>query len=213
MNSVLAKMRQLVSEHPDNPAVQRTLDHLAELPGSATLETIAWDILRKDFEELREDGLWETSAENDALLAELQGSLSMQTTSSQDHRPISPGPLHTSTETTDLNTRHGSPRVSIVAPPPPSATLLPTLPPNAASLPLELVDTLNHTYFLHLLATDPGKVLPPGKSLLSMMARPHDQRPDGGVPSLEDRVTDIVQRAFWDEVRRVVPPLPHPCYG
>ncbi|EMD37630.1 hypothetical protein CERSUDRAFT_114274 [Gelatoporia subvermispora B] len=32
-----------------------------------------------------------------------------------------------------------------------------------------------------------------------MMARPHDQRPDGGVPSLEDRVTDIVQRAFWDE--------------
>lgn len=74
-----------------------------------------------------------------------------------------------------------------------------------AQLPLELVDTLNQAYFLHLLATDPGKVIPPGKSLLSMMARSSHMSGDGSVESgtsiLHDRVEKVVHQAFWTEVR------------
>ncbi|KAF8893834.1 hypothetical protein BD779DRAFT_1435553 [Infundibulicybe gibba] len=36
-------------------------------------------------------------------------------------------------------------------------------------LPVELVDSLNQTYFFHVLANNPAKVIPPGKSLLSML--------------------------------------------
>ncbi|KII92090.1 hypothetical protein PLICRDRAFT_36878 [Plicaturopsis crispa FD-325 SS-3] len=83
-----------------------------------------------------------------------------------------------------------------------SAPQFPALPSvNPTVLPLELVEVLNHTYFLHLLATDPSKVLPPGKSLLAMMSRSHIQgdRPHDTPPSLQEKVEDMVHQAFWDE--------------
>ncbi|EGN99782.1 hypothetical protein SERLA73DRAFT_106582 [Serpula lacrymans var. lacrymans S7.3] len=68
-------------------------------------------------------------------------------------------------------------------------------------LPLELVELLNHVYFLHLVATDPSKVLPPGKSLLSMMSRTHAQgdSQDDSLSGLRTKVEDMVHKAFWDE--------------
>ncbi|KAH9944701.1 hypothetical protein B0H21DRAFT_877511 [Amylocystis lapponica] len=74
-----------------------------------------------------------------------------------------------------------------------------SLPVNTALLPIELVDVLNNAYFLHMLATDPERVLPPGKSLLSALSRPNSSTNDGEPPSLHDRVEDIVHKAFWDE--------------
>lgn len=70
-------------------------------------------------------------------------------------------------------------------------------------LPAELVQILNEGYFLHLLATDPTKVLPPGKSLLSVMTRPEIVlgTPKSQTAALHDKVEDLVHRAFWDEVR------------
>ncbi|KAG6915456.1 hypothetical protein DXG01_011360 [Tephrocybe rancida] len=60
-------------------------------------------------------------------------------------------------------------------------------------LPTEL---LQQAFFLHALATDSTKVLPPGKSLLAMMAR----APPAPAPSaLHARVEHVVHAAFWDE--------------
>jgi len=69
-----------------------------------------------------------------------------------------------------------------------------------SSLPPELLQVLNQAYMLHVVATDPAKVLPPGKSLLSMMTRappPPDPSP------LHAKVEKVVHKAFWDEVRPV----------
>lgn len=92
--------------------------------------------------------------------------------------------------------------ISIVQPPPPLHLhpLLQSLP-QSTLLPIELVDILNHTYFLHLLATDQSKVIPPGKSLLSMMSKPHArERREDDLPTLQEKVEEVIHRAFWDEV-------------
>ena len=61
---------------------------------------------------------------------------------------------------------------------------------------------MEQTYFLHLLVNDPARVIPPGKSLLSMVANisEHEQ---------QDRVSQVAHRAFWDEAEDVLrDPLP-----
>lgn len=95
-----------------------------------------------------------------------------------------------------------------------------TLPPSEGPLlnvdttilPLELVDVLNHAYFLHILATDPAQVLPPGKSLMSALLRPHTPsgRAEGSSSSLQNTVEDMIRKAFWNEVRIIVPPSARP---
>ncbi len=84
----------------------------------------------------------------------------------------------------------------------PPHPLLRSLPP-LTHLPADLLDLLNQTYFLHLLANDPSKVLPPGKSLLSVLSRPSiRQKRDDEPPSLHDKVEEMIHKAFWDEVLR-----------
>jgi hypothetical protein len=73
------------------------------------------------------------------------------------------------------------------------------------ALPVELIHALNQTYFLHLLANDPDKVIPPGKSLLSMLAHSHvafedSDRVDAENDAMRERIGLVAQRAFWDEV-------------
>ena len=78
--------------------------------------------------------------------------------------------------------------------------LLRSLPP-LTHLPADLLDLLNQTYFLHLLANDPSKLLPPGKSLLSVLSRPNiRQGQDGEPPTLHNKVEEMIHKAFWDEV-------------
>lgn len=77
--------------------------------------------------------------------------------------------------------------------------------PQAFQLPVELVHALNQTYFLHLLVNDPDKVIPPGKSLLSMLAHSHVAFQDqdevqAGNHAMQERIRLVAQRAFWDEV-------------
>ncbi|TFK44775.1 hypothetical protein BDQ12DRAFT_673556 [Crucibulum laeve] len=79
----------------------------------------------------------------------------------------------------------------------------------ASILPIEFVQVLNEAYFLHLLATDPEKVIPPGKSLLSMMTHArieHDEGTEGPdkVAQLTDRVKQVVHRAFWSEALEAI---------
>ncbi|EIN11758.1 hypothetical protein PUNSTDRAFT_50628 [Punctularia strigosozonata HHB-11173 SS5] len=101
-------------------------------------------------------------------------------------------------------------RYTIVHPPAASSSLAATQHlVNKTVLPLELVDSANQVFFLHLLATDPSKVLPPGKSLLSVLSRPRTQHTNEEEPTLEDRVTVAAHKAFWDEARAALSdPLP-----
>ncbi|KAH9858566.1 hypothetical protein C2E23DRAFT_717003 [Lenzites betulinus] len=102
--------------------------------------------------------------------------------------------------------KSGERDISIVQPPSLKAPLLPTSSSVPTVLPLELVEALNQTFFLHLLATDPEQVLPPGKSLLSTMTSPRAQarEQDGDAPKLEGRVHDLVHKAFWEEALRTL---------
>ena len=96
----------------------------------------------------------------------------------------------------------GSPNKTTIHLPPLTVPhpLLRSLPP-VTHLPADLLDLLNQTYFLHLLSNDPSKLLPPGKSLLSVLSQPNKrQRLDDEPPTLHDKVEEMIHKAFWDEV-------------
>ncbi|KAI0682985.1 hypothetical protein BC835DRAFT_1554084 [Cytidiella melzeri] len=74
----------------------------------------------------------------------------------------------------------------------------PVFPLGLAVLPTELHQTLNYVYLLHLLAVKPDSILPPGKSLLSVLSRPYSH---GNTQNseLSKRVETLVHKAFWDK--------------
>ena len=82
-----------------------------------------------------------------------------------------------------------------------------------STLPLELIHALDQAYLLHLLATDPESVLPPGKTPLSMLAHAQvglpNEPPGRGDQdtALLGRVKEVAHKAFWTEVRS------HSCAG
>lgn len=107
---------------------------------------------------------------------------------------------HTSTSE---HAESGSPKKTTIHVPPLTLPhpLLRSLPP-VTHLPADLLDLLNQTYFFHLLANDPSKLLPPGKSLLSVLSQPNKrQRRDDEPPTLNDKVEEMIHKAFWDEVQ------------
>lgn len=45
------------------------------------------------------------------------------------------------------------------------------------------------------------KVVPPGKSILSVLGKPHAQSPEPGrLHEIQSEVEDTIRRAFWDAV-------------
>ena len=84
---------------------------------------------------------------------------------------------------------------------PPSSQKVPMV--QITTLPPELLEQINEVYLLHSLATYPHKFLPPGKSLLSVFSsrsRPTNESDSKNPQTLNDRVREVVTRAFWDEV-------------
>lgn len=156
---------------------------------------VSWDALDRKFQQLRDCGLWERSTENDELLESLRILLTSPSGKAAENPPLAEN-------------------ISIIDPSGPSQNLPPGLVSNQDHLvlPVELIDILNNAYFLHVLATDPAQVLPPGKSLLSVMSRTHnDTTVDGDTKAmLHNKVGDLVHKAFWEEVRTL--PLPSPAY-
>ncbi|KAF8897040.1 hypothetical protein CPB84DRAFT_1927530 [Gymnopilus junonius] len=78
-----------------------------------------------------------------------------------------------------------------------------------------LIDALNQTYFLHLLRHRAQKVIPPGKSLLSMMTQANFKASDDDKPKQNEqaqiagRVREVAHQAFWNEaVEALSSPLP-----
>ncbi|TFY53133.1 hypothetical protein EVG20_g10253, partial [Dentipellis fragilis] len=167
--TIIARLTRLQADNPANELLKNTLSHLSDE------SKVSWDTIHQDFLSLENAGLWESSEENTKLLDDLRQSMSSRRKSRDNMSVV---------------------RLPHATPPNP---LLRSLPP-ATLLPVELVDLLNETYFLHLLATDPSKVLPPGKSLLSMMTQPHvREQKEGAVPGLQEKVEEVLHRAFWDE--------------
>ncbi|KAF5354653.1 hypothetical protein D9756_005358 [Leucocoprinus leucothites] len=79
-------------------------------------------------------------------------------------------------------------------------------PDSSMNLSAELIQAVNRTYLLHFLAIDPDKILPPGKSLISVVTQERlvlldQQAENDGKPSparVQEQVTKTMQRAFWD---------------
>lgn len=199
---VLSILQRRLDQQPESKSLRTAISHLSQIETrKIQLHEIPWDIIKHDFNTLTAEGLWEATPENERLLEDLRNTFTSRPTSHTSdvlQSRLSPSPSP-SRENQDSFERVRD--ISVVVPPPIAAPLLPISSVNTTVLPVELVEVLNHTYFLHLLATDPESVLPPGKSLLSVMLQPHAQnRQPGDLPSLHDRVKDLVHRAFWDEV-------------
>ncbi|OJA07577.1 hypothetical protein AZE42_04429 [Rhizopogon vesiculosus] len=195
MEAIISKLKAKAELVQDNTLLQDTISLLTDLHHNPALaQHITWEGLMRDFERLRDHGLWDMSEENVNLLHALRSFLTTQPFNELD------GPASDTSAPPPVVSRESQQTFSIVVPPPESAPspLIPTSDP--VLLPIELVDILNHTYFLHLLATDPQQVLPPGKSLISMMSRSRKEEEDVSKPTLHDKVEDLVHKAFWDEV-------------
>jgi hypothetical protein len=196
MEAILSKLKAKAEIAPDNALLRDTISLLTDLHHEAITQHVTWDSLIRDFQRLQDQGLWDISEDNTELLHTLRRSLTTRPSKEPERKPASnmPGPSRPASSVSQ-----GS--FSIVYPDSESAPspLIPTSDP--VLLPLELVEILNRTYFHHLLATDPKRVVPPGKSLVSMLSGSPKEGEDAGKPTLRDKVEDLVHKAFWDEVR------------
>ncbi|KIK37170.1 hypothetical protein CY34DRAFT_776832 [Suillus luteus UH-Slu-Lm8-n1] len=195
MEAILSKLKAKAEIAPDNALLRDTISLLTDLHrNEAVTQRVTWDSLIRDFQRLQDQGLWDISEDNTKLLNTLQHFLTTQPSKELDRKPASnmPGPSHPTSRTSQSS-------FSIIYPDSESAPspLIPTSDP--VLLPLELVEILNRTYFHHLLATDPKRVVPPGKSLVSMLSGPPKGGEDAEKPTLRDKVEDLVHKAFWDE--------------
>ncbi|KAG2132011.1 uncharacterized protein EDB93DRAFT_1177447 [Suillus bovinus] len=195
MEAILSKLKAKAEIAPDNALLRDTISLLTDIQRNETItQRITWDNLIRDFQRLQDQGLWDISEDNANLLHTLRSSLTTQPFKRPDRKPASnmPAPSHPASRVFE-----GS--VSIIYPDSESAPspFIPTSDP--VLLPLELVEILNRTYFHHLLATDPKRVVPPGKSLVSMLSGSPKEGEDARKPTLRDKVEDLVHKAFWDE--------------
>ena len=203
MDHAIRTVQDIVAKHPENLAARDALLRLQEYRHFPTGQDPqkSWGVAQGVFASLQAEGLWDKSGENESFLQQIQAELrAADASDAQQAAPEMAAPDFTSS-----NHRHevvaAEPpaKISIVSPPSISSFPLQLLS-TTTLLPAELLDVLAHAYFLHVLATDAEKVLPPGKSLLSVMSNPNSLTADSDAPTLQSRVEDLVHKAFWDEV-------------
>ncbi|CAL1707429.1 unnamed protein product [Somion occarium] len=189
------EFQEKLRRRPENRSLRETLQHLTHLrTGQDETITTTLESLKDDFEKLEAEGLWQKSPETERLLQDLVYEVA-RLHPAQKRMPAEVSSNNPSAEAAG-SAEQPTP---IPVPPPLSTPLLPLSSFNTTVLPLELIEALNQTYFLHLLATEPEKILPPGKSLLSVMIHPNAQTQEDPMASLKNRVEDLVHKAFWDE--------------
>lgn len=199
MDSVIHRLQQKLKQDPSNQVVQRALSHLATAKTQNGVDDPLYNALAEDLDSLQRNNVIE--AADLTVLKDLL--LPSAETKSRTHVYTS-NPMHTDVK--------GASKLSADDLRYVEANLADsTIPRLAVSsdtptvLPVELMESLKQTYFLHFLATDPTRVLPPGKSLLSALSRPHLATQHGS-SALEQRVEKLVHAAFWEEVRRATIP-------
>ncbi len=188
MNSLIQKLQVRLELEPGNRAIQETLTHLKSVQEDTTGEEQHPEILQSELEALERDGVVNAHDITNALEY-------LKDKRTQDTALTRLVPEDTSRLSSEA-VRHVEANLA--------ESTVPRLaiPSDAATMfPVELIESLTQTYFLHLLATDPAKVLPPGKSLLSVLSRPQSMAQQE--PSvLQKRVENMMHAAFWEEVRR-----------
>jgi hypothetical protein len=196
METIINQLKAKAKVAPNNSLLKDIISLLLDLQRNPDRpHLISWDALHRDFVQLQDSGLWERTTENDELLDALHTFLTASTSNSVDSVRPEPNPRHS------VNSKLPSDKFSIVISPAQTARSQLISNQDPLVLPLELVDILNNAYFLHLLATDSSQVLPPGKSLLSVMSRSHTASDGDPETTLHRKVEDIVHKAFWEEVR------------
>ncbi|KAH8093953.1 hypothetical protein BXZ70DRAFT_1072755 [Cristinia sonorae] len=204
MDRMARKLQDLLAKYPNNATVQDAYSRSQSWLSHQSVPQdphITWDVTRKFFFKLQDEGILEKSTEIDSILEQVHAELLSTGTVSAEQQAASSHPSLSSSSQSEEATA-SSTKLSIVLPPSISAGLRPLSTPTW--LPAELLEVLNQAYFLHVLAMDPQKVLPPGKSLLSVMSNPSVLNADSDTPSLQSRVEDLVHKAFWDEAREAL---------
>ncbi|KAH9924481.1 uncharacterized protein B0H18DRAFT_1095137 [Fomitopsis serialis] len=190
LQNLVSRLQALGREHPANDTVKDAIALLSKVDlNDLHARSTAWHAIEADVNTLARTGVWAPSQEDEELLEQLRTSLS--------------GTWPPQNLASSPNAQQSAQRYSVVTPPPISAPLFPPTAGVTTILPTGLVEVLNYSYFLHLLVTDQDRVLPPGKSLLSVMSKPGAMGhggADGELPHLKDRIQDVVHKAFWDEV-------------
>lgn len=189
LDTLISKVNHALNDSDDNEILHAAARHLGDLHKKLlTRSTVPGTILedlRQDFKRLEESGLWDKPGETSQLLGQIEDMI-------QRYHPAS----RASSETPTVD------RFSVVGPaalPAPAFSLLQNKDP--IFLPKELMDRLQHAYFVHVLTTEPSKILPPGKSILSMMTQSRGRpKRSEEVPTLQEKIEHIAHKAFWDEV-------------
>lgn len=181
MDELIRKLQAHLQDHPDNDDLKDTIACLQTSRKSTLPFEATGDTLQKKLVILREQGLKISRDEELEALRECRATF-------QPHGG-------------DSNKRSAVETKSNASSNPPHLSRLPFSLAAPTALPVELYDLLDQAYRLHVLATDPKSLLPPGKSLLSALSRSHSENAHGA-SELHDRVEGIVHKAFWDEVRR-----------
>ena len=189
MDALVRRLREKLHAHPDRDVLQRALSACAAAGGD--LGGMGMRNVASALEKLREEGLW--GADDQAFWEDLQ-----KTVAEAEERPSKSSPIHASREGEESATRTAAELTPVTAYPGHAAPRFPFSFATPTALPMELYAVLNQAYYLHTLATEPQTLLPAGKSLLSVLSRPHTDHPTGS--ALHERVETLVHRAFWDEV-------------
>jgi hypothetical protein len=179
VHHIRVHLETILANSPENDSLKAALEHLSQLEremGSPNQSTLL--ALISDLRHIQGQGLWGRVDEQRRLLDILSQDLNR------------------------LKSAHiTAPDFSINMPPRSESQKAPMV--QVSTLPPELLEQINEVYLLHSLATHPSKILPPGKSLLSTFSS--RARHSGGTGSqasktLKDQVSEVVTRAFWDEV-------------
>ena len=190
MDALIHRLREKLQKHPNNDALRQALSACTMYRRGSN--DIAERSVESAVSRLREEGLWDD--DDKSIWDNWRKSLTKEDVSALNGYNAGSS-RQVFFRQTFVQSQTDPP---ITARANPTSPRLPFSFNTPTALPMELYGLLDQAYHLHMLATDPQAVIPPGKSLLSVLSRPHAERHPPSV--LHERVGDMVHRAFWDEV-------------
>jgi hypothetical protein len=176
MEAILARLLSRTDDATEKLALERLAASLAMMRRQDVASANAQESARKEYIFLNERGFWaDKGDESEMIRQQLQ-----------------------SRAVADVGS-HGLSTFGKIQPSLTTQSAQPAFPQNM--LPPELIQTIERTHTLHLLATRPKTVLPPGKTLVSALVSAAGRIETPEAPSaLQTRVEQVVHTAFWDDV-------------
>lgn len=169
-NAIQGRLEILLKSFPNHSIITKAYDHARSLLSDFSKDKCI--LLADELTALQTERKWSGTGDDQKCLEELR--LVSQSLNNDQHKDVNfVIDLPDSTHKIPQITRH--------------------------DLPLELLDRINEAYLLHTVAMQPSRILPPGKSILSVLSS--RSRPESAAPKdLRQQVSNIMLKAFWDEV-------------